>query len=65
MKKLFTLLFVLLATQISFGQTLLFEDFSGSAFPPSGWTFDGLAAQWSKSATATAGGSAPKQNLPM
>lgn len=60
MKKLFTLLFVLLATQISFGQTLLFEDFSGSAFPPSGWTFDGLAAQWSKSATATAGGSAPE-----
>lgn len=60
MRKIFTFIAVLLMTQISFGQTILFEDFSGNTWPPSGWTFDGLANQWSKSATASAGGTAPE-----
>jgi hypothetical protein len=60
MKKLFTILVVIFLAQASFSQTLLLEEFSGSAWPPAGWSFDGLPAQWAKSATAAAGGTAPE-----
>ncbi len=60
MKQLFTFLALFLIGQMSFAQTLLLEDFSGNSFPPAGWTIDGLANQWSKSATAAAGGTAPE-----
>jgi hypothetical protein len=59
MKKLFTFLAVILMAQLSFGQTFISEDFSGT-FPPPGWTIDGANANWSKSATVEAGGQAPE-----
>ena len=60
MKKLFTLLTALFFVQLSFAQTFLTEDFSSSTFPPNGFTIDGLPNQWSRSATATAGGESPE-----
>lgn len=60
MKQIFTFIAAMLLAQFSFGQTYLFEDFSGSAFPPAGWTRDGVVNQWTKSATASAGGTSPE-----
>ena len=59
MKKLFTFFAFLVMAQLSFGQTLLSEDFSGT-FPPAGWTRDGAVANWTQSATNVAGGQAPE-----
>jgi hypothetical protein len=42
------------------GQTYLSEDFSGNQMPPTGWTIDGYAAQWSVAGSTNAGGSAPE-----
>jgi hypothetical protein len=42
------------------GQTYLIEDFSGNQMPPSGWTIDGLPAQWSINAGNAAGGTPPE-----
>ena len=59
MKKFYAL-FLLIA--LSFGamsQTFIAEDFSNGV-PPSGWTIDNLAAQWSSSSTANAEGTAPE-----
>lgn len=41
-------------------QTFLNEDFSSGLMPPSGWSIDGYAAQWSNEATNFAGGTAPE-----
>lgn len=60
MKQIFTFIAAMLLAQFTFGQTYLFEDFSGSAFPPAGWTRDGVVNQWTKSATASAGGTSPE-----
>lgn len=59
MKKLSLLLTILLAITFGQAQTYLSQDFSGSTFPPSGWTIDEHAANWSKSPTVMAGGDAP------
>ncbi|MCF6169783.1 MAG: T9SS type A sorting domain-containing protein [Bacteroidales bacterium] len=60
MKKI-TLLFAFLAT-LSFlnAQTFVDEDFSANQMPPSGWTIDGFASNWSTSASVNAGGVAPE-----
>ncbi len=42
--------------------TLLTEDFS-SGVPPTGWTIDDMASQWSSSSTTNAGGTAPEAKL--
>lgn len=42
------------------GQTLLWEDFSNASMPPTGWSIQGLSAQWSISGSNLAGGSAPE-----
>jgi hypothetical protein len=60
MRKLFTFLFAILFAQFVSGQTFVNENFSGTAWPPAGWSFDGLPGQWARSATANAGGSAPE-----
>ncbi|MBZ0242403.1 MAG: hypothetical protein K8F24_04245, partial [Bacteroidales bacterium] len=60
MKKLSTFLIALLIAQFSFAQTFITEDFSSTTFPPNGWTIEGVPGQWSRSATANAGGDAPE-----
>lgn len=57
MKKLILLLF--LFPPLLMAQTFFNLDFSGT-FPPTGWTFEGYAAQWTQSSTDNAGGSAPE-----
>ncbi len=59
MKKIFTFFAVILIAQLSFGQTFVSEDFSGT-FPPDGWSREGAVANWTKSATEVAGGQAPE-----
>lgn len=49
-----------LFTVLSYGQVYLFEDFSSNVMPPTGWSRDGVPAQWSVSASNNAGGSAPE-----
>jgi len=65
MKKIILILSVFFLSFSVFAQKatiLLTEDFSGN-FPPTGWTIDDLASQWSKSSSAKAGGSAPEAKL--
>ena len=44
------------------GTEIFNEDFS-SDVPPTGWTIDGMPAQWSQSTTSNAGGTAPEARL--
>ncbi len=44
----------------SYGQTFLWESFDAGQMPPSGWTLDGLPAQWSVANSNNAGGTAPE-----
>ncbi len=67
MKKNTLLLVGLLISFSAFSQTqrsteLFNEDFS-SGVPPTGWTIDDMAAQWSQSSSANAGGTAPEAKL--
>ncbi|MCK9219278.1 MAG: T9SS type A sorting domain-containing protein [Bacteroidales bacterium] len=56
------LLFVLLLGlgTLSFGQTFIWESFDGNQMPPTGWSIDGLSAQWSVANSNNAGGTAPE-----
>ena len=63
MKKISTLLMAILAVFTLQSQTVLFEDFGGSSFPPSGWTTSNQPTNWRISQTSNAGGSAPEGNL--
>jgi hypothetical protein len=59
--KNFTLISVLfLSMQICQGQVMLTEDFSGTAWPPSGWTIDAQNTNWSRVSTSMAGGTSPE-----
>ena len=61
MKKL--ILFVLLVPSLMMAQTVFFNvDFTGS-FPPTGWTIDAHAGNWSAVSTNNAGGTAPEARL--
>ncbi len=60
MKHVFTFLAAMLLAQFTFAQVFLTEDFSGTVFPPAGWTRDGAPNQWAKSATSQAGGTSPE-----
>jgi hypothetical protein len=44
----------------SFGQTYLWESFDAGQMPPSGWSLDGLPAQWAVNNSSNAGGTAPE-----
>lgn len=61
MKKLYTTLVLVLAlAYIGSAQTVLFsEDFS-SGVPPTGWSIDAHAGNWSQQSTSTAGGDSPE-----
>lgn len=59
MRRLVTILIILMAPGILFAQTYLAEDFSGS-FPPSGWAIDSHAGNWAQSSSNNAGGTAPE-----
>lgn len=63
MKKFTLLLCMIIMAHVSFGQILMSENFSGNTFPPTGWTIDANAANWSKAASANAGGTAPEARL--
>ena len=60
MRKIYLLAMVILFSAISYGQVYLFEDFSSNMMPPTGWSRDGVPAQWSVSASNNAGGIAPE-----
>ena len=60
MKKL--LLYLFLLPSILMGQTYFNIDFSGT-FPPTGWTIDAHASNWSAVSTNNAGGVAPEARL--
>lgn len=63
MKKLYFLITMVLVAGISFGQTILTEDFGGGSFPPSGWTIDAHSENWSANNGATAGGTPPEADF--
>jgi uncharacterized protein (TIGR02145 family) len=48
------------STTITNSQTYLAEDFSDGQMPPVGWIIDNVATQWSTTASANAGGTAPE-----
>jgi hypothetical protein len=60
MKKLYLLLLLSTVSMLSFGQLYFWESFDAGQMPPTGWTVEGLPAQWSASNSANAGGSAPE-----
>ncbi|HRN26363.1 MAG TPA: T9SS type A sorting domain-containing protein [Ignavibacteriaceae bacterium] len=62
MKKLFTLLLLVLFPILVNGQPLLNVDFSGG-FPPAGWSIDLQAGNWAAVASTNAGGTAPELRL--
>ena len=55
MKKIYTLLVLMLFAGFAFGQTYLSENFDGDALP-AGWAADSFADQWSVTNSANAGG---------
>ena len=55
---LFTL-FIALAPAL-FSQTYFWESFDAGVMPPTGWTIDGLPAQWSIGTSSNAGGASPE-----
>ncbi len=60
MKKIYFLAMLMAVSCWLPAQTFLNEDFSSGLMPPSGWSIDGYAAQWSNEATNFAGGTAPE-----
>jgi len=60
MKKL--VLFLLLVPSFLMAQTYFNVDFSGT-FPPTGWTIDAQAANWSAVSTNNSGGTAPEARM--
>jgi len=60
MKRIYILLSFISLTFLGFSQTILQEDFSDGTMPPTGWSIDGLAANWSNSSSNSAGGVAPE-----
>ncbi len=63
MKPLLTFLFLVGMLTGTVAQNLLYEDFSGSSFPPQGWTIDDHASNWSLSPTSQSWGTLPEARL--
>jgi hypothetical protein len=59
MKKMILFFVLFLSPSLLMAQTYFIEDF-GSGFPPSGWTIDAHATNWSANASNNAGGTAPE-----
>ena len=63
MKKLYTMMILLVAFAFAASSQVLFnEDFS-SGVPPTGWSIDAHSGNWSQVSTANAGGTAPEARL--
>ncbi|RKY97245.1 MAG: hypothetical protein DRQ13_04905 [Ignavibacteriae bacterium] len=60
MKKFITVFAFLLFPSLLMAQTYFTEDFGGGTFPPSGWTIDAYAGNWSANNSNNAGGLAPE-----
>jgi len=60
MKIFFTVFALLLSPSLLMAQTLSFEDFGSGTFPPTGWTVDAHAGNWSANNSNNAGGVAPE-----
>lgn len=60
MKKIYLVSILMAFTLWLSAQTFISEDFSSGAMPPSGWTIDAHATNWSADASANAGGAAPE-----
>ena len=60
MKKMYLFFLFCTVSVITFGQTFFYESFDSGLMPPTGWTIDGLPAQWTTSNTNIAGGVAPE-----
>jgi len=60
MKKFITVFAFLLFPSLLMAQTYFTEDFGGGTFPPSGWTIDAYAGNWSANSSNNAGGIAPE-----
>ena len=61
MKRRILLISIILCSGlIMSGQTFIWQDFSSNQMPPTGWTINGLPAQWSISNSNNAGGTAPE-----
>ena len=63
MKKLTTLLLLLIGVTFASAQTFVDEAFNENIMPPTDWTIDGSAGNWSADATVNAGGVAPEAAL--
>jgi hypothetical protein len=63
MKKTYSLLSMLLVCQFMFAQVVLTEDFSGTAWPPDGWTISTQPGNWSRAQSNNAGGEVPELRL--
>jgi len=63
MKKFYIMVILAIIGLISYSQTLITEDFSGGVMPPSGWSIDAHAANWSISNSVNAGGIAPEAKM--
>lgn len=50
----------LAASELTFGQSFIWEAFDAGQMPPPGWTINGLPAQWAAANSAIAGGTAPE-----
>ena len=60
MKKFYLFIILCTASMLSFGQMFIWESFDSGKMPPTGWTINGLPAQWSVSNSNNAGGNAPE-----
>ncbi|MCD4773575.1 MAG: T9SS type A sorting domain-containing protein, partial [Bacteroidales bacterium] len=60
MKKILSLLIVLMISTSLFSQTFISEDFSSGQMPPTGWLTLPIGSGWSSSSTSNAGGSSPE-----
>ena len=63
MKKFTLLAIFFLSIFSATGQIMLSENFSGTIWPPAGWSIDQQASNWSRVTTAHAGGTAPELRL--
>lgn len=60
MKKRLLLFTLIISCLLSQAQVVLNEQFDSGTFPPTGWSIDSHAANWSAENTSAAGGSAPE-----
>jgi len=60
MKRIYAFILFAGLSVMTFGQTFIWEGFDAGQMPPTGWTLQGYAAQWSISNSANAGGTPPE-----